>query len=157
MESPARTHDDSRWPKMTYNDPKWPIISKEDLLRQNESNDQNEQTDINDQNIPKMMSNDQKWQEMSQNGLEWLKNTLNRTSQTGWFWRLLLKFIKSGILLGPSTSSWTKMIVVLWFFWKMCNGCPLIDRLVRRRKTQKSQKNAKISFLGSGPEGDEVL
>ena len=75
MESPARTHDDSRWPKMTYNDPKWPIISKEDLLRQeirkkdkNELNDQNEQNDINDQNIPKMMSNDQKWQEMSQNG-----------------------------------------------------------------------------------------
>ena len=71
--------------------------------------------------------------------------SIDRASQKGWFWRVLQKVIKRGIPLGLSTSSRTKMIVVLWFFWKMCNGCPLIDGLLRRRKMQKSQKTPKLA------------
>ena len=66
--------------------------------------------------------------------------SLSRTSQTGRSWGLLMKIIKTSIFLRLSTSSWTKMIVVLRIFWKMCSGSPLVGSLFQRKKTRKSQK-----------------
>ena len=75
------------------------------------------------------------------------KTISDRASQKGWFWRLLQKIIKTSLSLGPSTSSRTKTIVVLWFFKEMCSGCPLVDCLLQSRKTRKIAKNAKNVFF----------